>query len=200
LFSYASYSMSLCGQNEGVIDGTYIVQSTNTSSLSQFWYFEKVSTSSSTGVLGYDLVDSSKHLDVHVGGSYQSLVHESFNVWNNYKAGVIREASPSNPEDVSVSDAAVTGTAGSYRLGVTDFATHSIKLNTTVLNYFNNPNFTKKTIAHELGHALGLNHWDSYDYLNDANIADVMNSGPMSTAGFLGYRDKVSYDLAYSWY
>ena len=201
IFSYSSsVSMTLCGENGGISDGTYIVQSNDTTSTSQFWYFEKVSTSNSTKTLSANLVDSGKHLDVKVGGSYQNLVRDAFDIWNSYKPGVIREYPTYSGSDVSVWDAAETGTAGSYWLGVTNFADATIKMNTTVLNYFNNNEFIKKTIAHELGHALGIDHWNDYLYLSDANIADVMVSGPLKTAGFLGYRDKASYDLVYSTY
>ena len=197
--SPSSWKKNIDCYNGSTEEGTRIIQYDQNDDLNQFWYFERVDTTGNSKILSWNLVDSGKHLDVQIDGSYKNLVKDAMAMWNSYKSGVIRLDSLINIEDVRVLDAADTCTVNSYWLGSTNPSTREIKLNKSTLNFFNNPGFIRKTAAHELGHALGIDHWDSVADMAYANKGDVMISGPYCIPN-IGYRDKISYDRAYANY
>lgn len=140
--------------------------------------------------LGWDLVDSGKHLDVDGNSSYMSYIWNAKTTWNNYKAGVIRKDSITVIQDVYVSDVSKNnGVAG------TTYNDGKIKMNTYVLK--NCSSDEKKNVAiHEIGHALGLAHnknsanWGTKHIMYENMSANTKLSGD----------DKESYDAAYKKY
>lgn len=136
-------------------------------------------------LLGWDLVDSGKHLDYDGNSSYMSSVTSAVNTWENYKSGIIRKDSLVVVQDVYVSDYY----EASDVLGATSSA-GTIKFNT-----YNFSSMTaaqrQKTATHEFGHALGLDH--------TSGTNDVMRQG-LSSVTALSSTDKSSYDAAYATY
>ncbi|MDR2945072.1 MAG: matrixin family metalloprotease [Methanosarcinales archaeon] len=102
--------------------------------------------------LGWDLVDSGKHLDWGGSTKYQNDFNYSVNTWNNYKSGVIRKDSIIYLKDVTISDI----TLKNNDAGETDGDNKTIKFNTFNIDPMNTTR-RRNVCAHELGHALGLN-------------------------------------------
>ncbi|MDR2043199.1 MAG: matrixin family metalloprotease [Clostridium sp.] len=136
--------------------------------------------------LGWDLVDSGKHLDWDSDTAYLSSVQSATNTWNNYKSGVIRPDSILVVQDVFVTDY----TEVSSNLGYTDKNNAMICFNTYQFTGMTSAQ-RQKTATHEFGHALGLDHTTGTD--------DVMRQGLSSTIA-LSSTDKASYDYAYNQY
>jgi hypothetical protein len=136
-------------------------------------------------LLGWDLVDSGKHLDYDGNSSYMSSVTSAVNTWENYKSGIIRQDSWSVIQDVYVSDYY----EASDTLGVTS-SSGTIKFNTYNFSTMTSAQ-RQKTATHEFGHALGLDH--------TTGTNDVMRQGLLSTTA-LSSTDKSSYDAAYATY
>lgn len=144
----------------------------------------QVSAAPIVKLLGWDLVDSGKHLDWDGSTAYQTQFNSAVTTWNNYKSGIIRPDSASVIEDVAISDFyEVSTTAGVTNSGGT------IKFNTYHMDDYSTTQ-RQNVATHELGHALGLDHNTS---------SDVMYAY-VSTITSLSANDKASYDSAYANY
>jgi len=144
-----------------------------------------ISISGQAALLGWDLVDSGKHLDWSADTSYIESVNSGVYIWEDYKSGVIREDSVFTTEDVYISDY--------YEVSNTMGKTSS--QGTIKLNDYHYSSMTMgervKTTTHEFGHALGLDHTDG--------DKDIMRQGKFSLTT-LSSTDKSSYDKAYDNY
>lgn len=135
----------------------------------------------------WNLVDTGKHLDYDVDSKYESAIEAAVPIWNNYKKGVIRKDSLTNIEDVSIIDMyRVNNQAATTSLG------GSIRLNTYILDQESFNKNIVNTVAHEFGHALGLEH-------HSTSTLDIMYTEQTSTKT-LSKNDKDSYDAAYERY
>ena len=138
-------------------------------------------------LLPWNLVDSGKHLDYDYNSVYLSNITNGVNRWNNYKSDVIRPDSIWVVEDVYISDVNISnGWAGLTS------ANGTIQLNRYHMDSYP-PYKITNVVAHELGHALGLDHSTSTD-LMDASITSH------TSAQALSRNDKDSYDAAYNNY
>lgn len=149
---------------------------------SQKWILEPVLP---PALLGWDLVDSGKHLDWDGNTTYRAYIPFAADVWNAYKPGVIRSLMPSVVLDVFFEDyyedSRVAGRTGNNG---------KIQLNTFWFEQME-PVKCKHVVIHEFGHALGLNHTDfELDIMKDY-------ARPIIT---LSARDMLSYDAAYANY
>lgn len=110
--------------------------------------------------MGWDLVDSEKHLDWDHNTKYLSTVETSVKTWENYKKGIIRRDSVSVLQDVYISDYSKSDTTLGYTSSNGEL----------MLNDYNFKGMTNDqrihTITPELGHSLGLDHtWGSSDIM-----------------------------------
>lgn len=143
------------------------------------------STTAHAALLGWDLVDSGKHLDWDSDTKYVSSVESGVELWEGHRSGVIRADSPLVIQDVFISDYYEVSTT----MGYTDPG-GSIMFN----EYHYDTMTTKerlKTATHELGHALGLDH--------TSGKYDIMKQGKVEITS-LSQTDKDSYDEAYETY
>jgi hypothetical protein len=140
----------------------------------------------------YDLVDSGKHCDWDARGSiYQDIVIAGASVWNAYKPGVFRPDSIFVIQDVLIEDINRPGndTAGETLLGKAKIEYNKAYLSSSSYSAAQR----KKTVMHELGHALGLHE-------NNGGLStNVMRQGQLSNIT-LSADDKASYDAAYARY
>lgn len=132
-----------------------------------------------------NLVDSGKHLDWKNSSDLldDEIIESSADIWNAYKAGVIRKYNILRIKDVTiVDDSTLTSLASTSTEGVISLS-----------NTFHQKSESVKisVLAHEFGHALNLGH------INDSS--QQMYHTAKSTYG-LGTYDKSSYDKAYSLY
>lgn len=147
----------------------------------QLWEFIPVATS----LLSWDLVDN-KHLDWYAGDSaYADKIEAAAKVWNDYKSNVIRKDNLLRTREVTFVD--VTNLGGA--VAVTN-ANGTISLNTSILKDSTDSQILN-TIAHELGHALGMGHID-----DSTNLLYYQQNGVTT----LKKSNKESYDLAYARY
>lgn len=147
--------------------------------------FLSVPASAASYILGWDLVDSGKHLDYDGNSKYMSYVSTGASIWNSYKSGVIRKDSLTVIQDVYISDiSSVNGATG------TTSANGKIQLNAYYLDKCTYSQIVN-TVTHELGHALGLDHGPS--------STDIMYTSQTSVNS-LSKNDKDSYDAAYNLY
>lgn len=131
-----------------------------------------------------NLVDSGKHLDWKNSSDLDDeIIESSADIWNAYKAGVIRKYNILRIKDVTIEDdPSLTSLASTSTEKV-------IKLSS---NFYQKSESVKISVmAHEFGHALNLGH------INDST--QQMYHTAKSTYG-LGTYDKSSYDKAYSLY
>lgn len=137
-----------------------------------------------------DAVDSGGHLDWDARGSkYLRLVPDAAAVWNDYKSGVIRADSATRLQDVGFKDVNLTDKTWGGLTSFTPLGDAKIELNLHQLDKSNvTDNHRKHTIAHELGHALGLDE-------NNTSSSHVMSQG-FYTNLVLSADDKASYDAA----
>ena len=149
--------------------------------------FCSISAFAKAYVQTWDLVDSGKHLDYDGNSTYMSYIKTGASTWNAYKSGVIRPDSALVIQDVYVSDVnSANGWAGMT------YSNGKIELNKYYMSNYSTSQITN-VAAHELGHALGLDHSTSTD-LMDASITSH------SSTQALSQNDKDSYDEAYKNY
>lgn len=134
---------------------------------------------------GWDLVDSGKHLDWDGDTKYVSTVGSGVDIWEGHRSGVIREDSSTVIQDVFVSDYNEVSTTMAYTS-----SGGQIMLNDYQFEDMNS-NERLKTVTHEFGHALGLDHTWGDD--------DIMQQGKLEITS-LSQTDKDSYDEAYESY
>ena len=155
------------------------------------------------------LVDSGKHLDLKfasdVPQAFKLNILQTAGTWNGQKPGVIRDNTSNQfVTDITVemaSDAALKGAVASTT------PSGKIRLNTKYFNEDSNNWYSlsesqrKMTCAHELGHALGLNHQhEGYDSSNvSTRKRNVMKAGTSSEFN-LSEGDKASYNLSWRKY
>ncbi|MDR2408754.1 MAG: matrixin family metalloprotease [Bacteroidales bacterium] len=136
-------------------------------------------------LLSWDLVDSGKHLDWDGSCTYMNEWYAAVKTWNSYKPGVIRVDTIRIIQDVKIGDYYENSTVLAYTT-----AYGNIKF-----NLFNFNNMTaaqrQKTMTHEIGHALGLDHVD--------DGVSIMRQGIISQTT-LSADDKAGYDAAYAKY
>lgn len=138
----------------------------------------------SVSLQSWHLVDSGKHLDYKNESKYD--VTGAVNMWNGYKSGVIRKVGFLNAGvdvtiyDYTKKDTNIIGETSNVR---------NMYLNKYVLDGVNS-SWRDSIIAHEIGHALGLEHNDP----NDIMYEKANGVKPLSTS------DQKSYDAAYNRY
>lgn len=112
-------------------------------------------------LLSWWMVDSGGHLDWSGSTTFSSQFNSAVNTWNNYKSGVIRKDTILTVNDVTIKDVGYISqdvyarTTAEKPSGKT---TGEIKFATSLLNGASN-SLKKAVIIHELGHALGLDHY-----------------------------------------
>ena len=109
---------------------------------------------------GWDLVDSGKHLDWGGKSAFESYVITAANKWNACKSGVIRKDTATTIQDVTISDI-----NNKDKPMATTFSSGKIEFNLYYMPTSGDYNKTLQAVMHEFGHALGLNHNDSYDVM-----------------------------------
>lgn len=145
-----------------------------------------LNTTSAYALLDWNLVDIGKHLDWDGDTEYMDEWNASVDVWEDYKPGVIREDSFWVIEDVKISDyyeesstMAVTYSGGTIKFNDYHFASMTTGQR-------------QKTMIHEIGHALGLDH-------NNSDTTSIMCQGKREQT-WLSDDDKAGYDAAYELY
>lgn len=111
-------------------------------------------------LIGWNLVDNTKHLEWEGPTKYQAEVKYAATVWNSYKKGVIRKRSGKMKRDVYISDysknepvVALTSSKGTIRIN----AYNMKKLNAKQ---------RKNVVIHEFDHTLGLAHTIKKDVIS----------------------------------
>lgn len=141
-----------------------------------------------SSILGYDMVDSGKHLDWDHDTAYASSVRAAAKTWNNYKSGVIREDTSTTIEDVYIYDYSQRNNyPGTTFYG--GFGANTISLNSYYMESYNST-WKQAVATHELGHALGL------DENLTGDVMDPIARGKVS----LTANDEASYNAAYAKY
>lgn len=135
-------------------------------------------------LLGWDLVDSGKHLDYDGNSKYMSNVKSGVSKWEAHKKGVIRPDSLSVIEDVFISDV-----SNADSINATTYKDGYIKMNKYNLDKQSGTQITR-VATHEIGHALGLGH---------STKSDIMYGYDIITSS-LTKNDKDSYNEAYKKY
>ncbi|MCL2503352.1 MAG: right-handed parallel beta-helix repeat-containing protein [Coriobacteriia bacterium] len=122
---------------------------------------------------------------------YAHLVYPAASIWNGYKPGVIRETNGSDALFVKIYD--YSDSSDTARAVTTASKPGTIKLN---VYHLDSPSSSEgantRTVAHELGHCLGLYHGNSTD--------DLMYGTSPGHYQPLTKNDKASYDAAYKLY
>lgn len=137
-------------------------------------------------LLGWDLVDSGKHLDWTGSTKYQSAFNRAVDEWNSYKPGVIRKDGMFTETDVTISDF-----VSSSNIAGSTSNTGTIKFNTLIMDNLSVKS-RRNTCTHELGHALGLG--------DRTKVKKAIMYYANSEIVSLKEPDKISYDAAYNNY
>lgn len=153
---------------------------------------------------GKDCVDKNKHLNWRTEFKSPEPVYEKFitsaiKVWESYKPGVIRPASSSDKEVLKI----VEYYDVSSRIAQVYVNGHRMELNRYKFKGADDKNGQKKkvtlaensgvyAIAHEFGHALGLDHTNEGDLMHDTL--------PFNPVPRLSATDKSVYDAVYAKY
>lgn len=178
-----------------VTNGTSIVQWTPYNSsydeaINQLWVFE--STTRSVRVMSWNLVDSGGHCDWSGSTKYQTLFNTAIDAWNT-SMGVtrFRKDTVSILEDFDIKDKSTdpTGEGAFARTGQSGY----IHFYTDAMDSLTSNAERQKTIMHELGHALGLDH-------NNIGSGDIMRQGELAYSTSLSLNDKASYNAAVARY
>lgn len=141
-------------------------------------------SAATVAILDWHLVGEDKHLDWAGSSKYITEFVDGTEIWNDYKPGVIREATGDMSVEVKISDFSEVSAA----VGVTS-TRGTIKFNSYYMDDYNSVQ-KKNVCAHEQGHALGLDHNQKGDLMY-AEVADVIT---------LSQNDKESYDASYARY
>lgn len=141
-------------------------------------------SAATVAILDWHLVGEDKHIDWTGNSEYLTEFVDGTEIWNNYKPDVIREATEDMSVELTVSDFSEVSAA----VGVTS-SRGTIKFNSYYMDDYSNVQKTN-VCAHELGHALGLDHNQEGDLMY-AVVADVIT---------LSENDKASYDASYARY
>lgn len=137
-----------------------------------------------TAILDWHLVGEDKHMDWTGNSEYLTEFVEGTKIWNDYKPDVIREATEEESVELTLSDFSEVSAA----VGVTS-SRGTIKFNSYYMDDYSDVQRTN-VCAHELGHALGLDHNQEGD-LMFAAVTDIIS---------LSENDKASYDVSYARY
>lgn len=141
-------------------------------------------TVSAYNLLSWNLVDGGKHMDWKGSSKYMDEWNASVGVWEDYKPGVIRKDGFWTINDVTISDyteesSTMAYTSSSGKICFNDYHFESMTAGQR-----------QKTIMHEIGHALGLDH--NYD------STSIMSQGKR-TQTTLNDDDKAGYDYLYNY-
>lgn len=120
-----------------------------------FYIFRSTMQAKAYTISSWNLVDSGKHLDWDGSTKYMDLWYDGVRTWNAHKPGVIRVDTWKTIEDVKISDYSEDSNTRACT-----YSSGKIKFNTFLMDKDKDSNKTLKTIIHELGHALGLDHND----------------------------------------
>lgn len=135
-------------------------------------------------ILDWHLVGIDKHLDWIGNSQYLTDFVAGTKIWNDYKSDVIRRAKGDTSVELILSDFSEVSAA----VGVTS-SRGTIKFNSYYMDEYSS--IQKQNVcAHELGHALGLDHNQEGDIMYAA-VTDVIT---------LSGNDKASYDASYARY
>jgi hypothetical protein len=140
-------------------------------------------TVSAYNVLSWDLVDGGKHMDWKGSSKYLDEWNTSVGVWEDYKSGVIRKDTFWTINDVTISDYSEETTVMAYTSSSGKMCFNDYHFETMSSGQ------RQKTIMHEIGHALGLDH-------NNSDITSIMCQGKRSQTT-LNDDDKAGYDYLY---
>lgn len=135
-------------------------------------------------ILDWHLVGTDKHLDWTGNSQYISDFELGTQIWNNYKPDVIRKATGDMSIELTVSDFSEVSAA----VGITS-SRGTIKLNSYYMDRYSSIE-RQNVCAHELGHALGLDH----NLVGNIMYVEVSNMITLSE------NDRASYDASYARY
>ena len=161
----------------GLAKGTNVIYSYFNGNPSMRWILEDVNNNIS--VLGWNLVDSSGHIDWTSKTKYSKYVTNAIDTWNSYTDNIFTEDKWYTINDLTISD--YNGVDEPTLAGYTT-ASGDILLNTYVIDSLNDSNkyvsdaLKENIILHELGHAIGLDHTTRFgDVMTASYIVSYIN-------------------------
>lgn len=141
-------------------------------------------TVSAYELLDWNLVDSGKHLDWSGSSEYMDEWYASVGVWEDYKSGVIRKDGFWTINDVTISDYTEESSTMAYTSSSGKICFNSYHFESMTSEQ------RQKTIMHEIGHALGLDH--------NNDTTSIMCQGKRAQTT-LSDDDKAGYDYLYDY-
>lgn len=138
---------------------------------------------SAYNLLTWNLVDSGKHMDWKGTTKYSEEWNASVGVWEDYKSGVIRKDGFWTINDVTISDYTEESSVMAYTSSAGKICFNDYHFESMTATQ------RQKTIMHEIGHALGLDH-------NNTDSTSIMCQGKRSQTT-LNADDKAGYDYLY---